>query len=86
MPHPSITRKEGSGDLAYSKLFTRNAIITKSVMDNRKIAWPAISAYAESRMLLSNKLKILNLIGCDKIWLPEQLVVCMVTRPLLPCD
>ena len=33
---PQSKRKEGSGDLAYSELFARNAIITKNVTDNRK--------------------------------------------------
>ena len=33
---PIIKRKEGSGDLAYSMLFARNAIIAKNLMDDRK--------------------------------------------------
>ena len=42
-------------------------------------AGPAICARAASKALLSNKFKISNLIGRDKILSPEQLAVREVT-------
>ena len=78
---PQLSGKRGVVNLHIANWLYR---IQKNVTTTKDVVWWAICACAASWALFSSEFKIFDLIGHDQLLSPKQLVVCMVTRLLLP--
>ena len=86
MPHPSITRKEGSGDHAYNELFWRPNLVASNQIQDLNLLLSNVLLSAHALIASHTIFAVVRDALCNYCIPREQLAVCKVTRPLFPCD